>query len=74
MGPEDHSLTFAPTGAGKGTGTTLNVPVKHGAGGKEMLSAIEDRKLLLERVHDAVFSLDPLPRRRRSSAYVSERY
>lgn len=31
------------TGAGKGTGTTMNVPLKHGAGGKEMLSAIEDR-------------------------------
>ncbi|WP_223477980.1 lysophospholipid acyltransferase family protein [Oricola indica] len=40
----------------------------------DQLSRIEDRKLLLYRVHDAVFSLDPSPRRRRVPTTVTNRY
>lgn len=39
------------------------------------LAAVDDRRALLQRVHDAVFSLDPNPRRRRvGSAAITERY
>ncbi|MFZ2100323.1 MAG: lysophospholipid acyltransferase family protein [Oricola sp.] len=39
------------------------------------LAEIHDRKVLLERVHEAVFSLDPKPRLRRpASAMIAERY
>ena len=39
------------------------------------LAAVDDRRALLQLVHDAVFSLDPNPRRRRvGSAAITERY
>ncbi|MCI5073744.1 lysophospholipid acyltransferase family protein [Oricola sp.] len=40
----------------------------------EQLAAIDDRKVLLEQIHRAVFSLDPSPRRRRTPGYVTDRY